>query len=248
MKFRIKRYNQEKKLDQIEEYNVKHEESVLNALIEVKTKSDNSLAFRCGCKSGVCGSCAVKVNGVEKLSCKTHLNENDLIEAIKNSKVIKDLVVDLSHEEKFLKNSNAYLNQFSKEEISSTDEKAIDIQSNCILCQSCFSSCPVYEVNNQFLGPYALTRALRYVNDKKEANPRPILENIQNDGIWDCTLCGNCTIVCPQFIDPKTDIMNLRMKSVQNGFEDKTMQAFGSFDTGFDSGFNPSGGFDPNGF
>ncbi len=241
MKINIKRYNPEKNDSQyIEKYDIKHDETILNSLIEVKTKYDNSLSFRCGCKTGVCGSCAIRVNGVERLSCKTHLNENDLIEPLNNSNLIKDLIVDLRHEEKFLKESKTFLNNLSNEKIFKEDEKLIDTQSNCILCQSCFSSCPVYEVNKEFLGPYTLTRALRYVNDKKEAKPKDIIESIQNDGIWDCTLCGNCTIVCPQFIDPKTDIMNLRMKSVQNGYEDKSMQAFG--------GFDPSGGFDPNGF
>ena len=182
---------------------------------------------------------------MEKLACKTHLNENDKIEPIKNTKVIKDLVVKLEYEEKILKQSNSFLNQLSEETITKKDEKLIDRQSNCILCQSCFSSCPVYEVNENFLGPYALTRALRYINDKKEANPTLTLEKIQNDGIWDCTLCGNCTIVCPQFIDPKTDIMNLRMKSVQNGFEDKSIKAL---DNGFNAGFDNFGGFNPNGF
>lgn len=246
MKIQIKRFNAEKSdTSSIENYEIKHDETILDSLIEVKTKYDNSLSFRCGCKSGVCGSCAIKVNGVEKLACKTHLHENDLIEPLSNSKVIKDLVVDLSHEEKFLKNSSSFLKELSNEKITTKDEKLIDLQSNCILCQSCFSSCPVYEVNNEFLGPYALTRALRYVNDKKEANSSEIIKNIQDNGIWDCTLCGNCTIACPQFIDPKTDIMNLRMKSVQVGYEDKSLQAFSS---GFDTGFDPSGGFDPNGF
>ena len=244
MKLKIKRFNETKKEPYIEEYEVKHAESILNSLIEIKTKYDNSLSFRCGCKSGVCGSCAIKVNNVEKLACKTHLNENDLIEALNNSKVIKDLIIDLNHEEKLLKNTKSFLKEFNQNEITSKDEKLIDTQSNCILCQSCFSSCPVYEVNQEFLGPYALTRALRYVNDKKELNKKPILENIQNNGIWDCTLCGNCTIVCPQFIDPKADIMNLRMKSVQEGYEDKSISTYQSFDAGFD----PLGGFNPNGF
>ena len=248
MKLKIERFNESNPQLYIEEYEVKHDETILNALIEVKTKYDHSLSFRCGCKSGVCGSCAVKVNGVEKLACKTHLNENDLIEALNNSKVIKDLIIDLSHEERFLKKTNSFLKVLSTEEITSKDEKLIDVQSNCILCQSCFSSCPVYEVNQEFLGPYALTRALRYVNDKKELDKKSTLENIQENGIWDCTLCGNCTIVCPQFIDPKTDIMNLRMKSVQEGFKDKSMSAYQSFDSGFNTGFDPSGGFDPNGF
>ncbi|WP_072679472.1 succinate dehydrogenase/fumarate reductase iron-sulfur subunit [Arcobacter sp. LA11] len=254
MKIKIKRFDLEKNPHQkTEEFKVTHNETILDSLIEIKTQQDNTLTYRCGCRTGVCGSCAIKVNGVEKLACKTQLNENDLIEAINNSKVLRDLVVDLSHEEKFLKNSKTYLKKQSNEKVTSKDVKLIDVQSNCILCQNCFSSCPVYEVNKEFLGPYALTRALRYVNDKKEANTLDIINSIQDNGVWDCTLCGNCTLVCPQFIDPKTDIMNLRMKSVQAGFEDKSFAQFNQgfdsgFDSGFDTGFNPSGGFNPNGF
>ncbi|XPV68442.1 MAG: succinate dehydrogenase/fumarate reductase iron-sulfur subunit [Halarcobacter sp.] len=246
MKINIKRYNSKgEKEPYIEEYEVSHEETILNSLIEIKETQDNTLTYRCGCKTGVCGSCAIRVNSVEKLACKTHLNEGDLIEPIKNCKVIKDLLVDLSHESKLLESSKTYIHQLSTSMVTIEDEKLIDVQSNCILCQSCFSSCPVYEVNADFLGPYALTRALRYTNDKKEARVDDILNSIQTNGIWDCTLCGNCTIVCPQFIDPKTDIMNLRMKSVQVGYEDKSFQ---NFSGGFDSGFDPSGGFNPNGF
>ncbi len=252
MKISIKRFNKEIDAQaKIEEFEIKESITLLEAFEEIKVKLDSTLSYRCACKSGVCGSCAVRVNGVEKLACKTSINENDFIEALKNSKVIKDLVVDLSHEKKLLKNSHAFLHKKSDFKIEKKDEKVIDTQSNCILCQSCYSSCPIYEVNNEFLGPYALTRALRYVDDKKEAQSIKILENIQSNGIWDCTLCGNCTFVCPQFIDPKTDIMKLRMKSVQNGFEDRSLEAFGDFNlqfNDFDNGFNPNGGFNPNNF
>jgi len=67
-------------------------------------------------------------------------------------------------------------------------KKIIDIQSNCILCHSCFSSCPVYEVNPDFLGPFALTRAFRYINDKKESDVKEHIDSIQTNGVWDCTL------------------------------------------------------------
>ena len=244
MKLEIKRYNETKTEAYVEQFIVSHEQTVLNSLIEVKIKHDKSLSFRCGCRTGVCGSCAVKVNGVEKLACKTVLKENDLIEPLNNSIVIKDLVINLSHEEELLKNAKTFLKESNIKEISPKDEQLIDLQSNCILCQSCFSSCPVYEVNKSFLGPYTLTRALRYANDKKELDKKSILQSIQDDGIWDCTLCGNCTMVCPQFIDPKTDIMNLRMKSVQEGYEDKSINTFNNFDLGFDT----MGGFNPNGF
>ena len=221
---------------------ISKKENLLQVLIDIKKHQDSSLAFRCGCKSGVCGSCAVRVNGVEKLACKTKIKENDLIEAIKNTVIIKDLVTSLDKQENYLKKSNAFLEKLSEKTITKIDENLIDLNSKCILCQICHSSCPVYEVNENFLGPYALSRVLRYVEDKKEANIISKLEAIQNDGIWDCTLCGNCTIVCPQFIDPKNDILKLRMKSVQNGYEDKTYSQSSSFDSGFD----PMGGFNPN--
>jgi len=142
-------------------------DSLLSILNYIKTKLDNTLSFRSGCRSGVCGSCSVRVNGVEKLACKTHLNDGDVIEPLKNSKVLKDLVVDFTSQGLCLKNSKASLKQKSAEIISKEDEKSIDLQSNCILCNSCYSSCPVYEVNKDFLGPFALTRVYRYVNDKK---------------------------------------------------------------------------------
>ena len=239
MTFSIKRFHQNRSFYQT--FDVEPKQTVLNALMRIKFTQDASLSYRCGCKTGICGSCAIRVNGVEKLACKTYINKNGIVEPLRNANIIKDLVVDLEYEEKLIQKSKSYLKEYSFEEITAKDEKSIDRQSNCILCQSCYSSCPVYEVNHEFLGPYALTRALRYANDKKNKEPLAILQSIQDNGIWDCTLCGNCTMVCPQYIDPKTDILNLRMHSVQKGFEDKSMAAF---TVGFDSDF----GFNPNGF
>lgn len=245
MKIKIARYDGHNSL--IKEYDINNNErdTTLNILENIKENQDNTLAYRCGCKSGICGSCAITINGIERLACKSKVSEGDEIAPLKNSKLIKDLIVDIKHEKLLLKKANTYLEANSNLQISKSDEKLIDIQSNCILCQSCYSSCPVIEVNKDFLGPYVLTRSLRYINDKKEKNINNKLNSIQDNGIWDCTLCGNCTFVCPQGIDPKTDIMNLRMKSVQNGFEDKTLQE-NFFSNEFD--FNLNSGFNPNGF
>lgn len=221
------------------------EDNLLSILKTVKSTQNNSLAYRSGCRSGVCGSCAVRVNGIEKLACKTIIKDGDIVEPLKNSQVIKDLVVDLSTQEKFLKKSKAYLDTKSDEVITSIDEKNIDLQSNCILCNSCFSSCPVYDVNPDFLGPFALTRAYRYVNDKKEIETgiKEKIDHVQQNGVWDCTLCGNCNMVCPEKIDIKNDIMMLRNKSAQLGYIDPNIA---NFNTGFDAGTNF--GFNPNGF
>lgn len=244
MKIKIIRFNSELATPNFaSEYTI-NKSNLLQSLIEIKTKNDNSLAFRCGCKSGVCGSCAVRVNGVEKLACKTIINENDLIEPIKNSHIIKDLVVDVSHETFLIAKMGLSIdtdNDINK--VAQEDVKKIDLQSNCILCNSCYSSCPVYELNKEFLGPFALTRAIRYVNDKKLVNKATILDSIQTNGIWDCTLCSACTLVCPQGIDPKADIMQLQNISVQNGYSNPYTQ---TMDFGMDfiddfSGFNPNG-------
>lgn len=209
---------------------------LLDILFQIKTKIDPSLTFKSGCKSGVCGSCAVRVNGVEKLACKCKINDNDLVEPLKNSHTIRDLVTDIEYSEQKLSASKLYINQLNKELITKKDEKRIDKQSECILCQSCYSSCPVIEYKPDFLGPFVLTRVLKYVDDKKEANARSKIDFIQSNGIWDCTLCGACTLVCPQTIDPKGDILVLRNISALNGYNDPNMN-FGGF--GMDFGFNP---------
>lgn len=225
---------------------VKDNQTVLQGLENIKESLDSSLTFRSACKSGICGSCAIKVNNKETLACKCKIKQNDEISALNNSALVKDLVISLDHKEKLLAKSEAFLKEYKKEKITNKDVALIDTQSNCILCQICYSSCPVYEVNKDFLGPYALSRVYRYISDKKENDEASKLLSIQKNGIWDCTLCGNCTMVCPQFIDSKTDILKLRSIASQNGYEDPNIQDFNSFDNSFSTGFDASSGFNPN--
>jgi succinate dehydrogenase/fumarate reductase iron-sulfur protein len=242
MKINIKRFNQNQG-NFINQYEI-HNQNLLQSLIEIRNSLDATLTFRCGCKSGVCGSCSVRVNGVEKLACKTKIKKNDLIEPIKNAKVLKDLVVDVSHETLLIKRTNLSINEeYIYNEVNNEDIKSIDLQSNCILCNSCYSACPIYEVNKEFLGPFALTKALRYAKDKKTFNNSLIIDSIQSNGIWDCTLCSSCTLVCPQGIDSKSDIMQLQNLSVQKGYSNPYQQSFD-----FNSEFDNFGGFNPNGF
>lgn len=243
MKIKIRRFNKELLNEStITEFEVKNK-NLLKALIEIKEDIDSTLSFRCGCKSGVCGSCAVKVNGIEKLACKVFIKEDDLIEPLKNIELIKDLVVNVSHETLLINKTKCFIDKNSNKEIKQEDINKIDLQSNCILCNSCFSSCPVYDIKGDFIGPFALSRALRYVNDEKLESNDEIISRVQKDGIWDCTLCGVCTLVCPQGIDPKADIIQLQNISVQKGYTNPNFQNF-SFDYNDDFG----GGFNPNGF
>jgi fumarate reductase iron-sulfur subunit len=210
--------------------------NLLNILVHIKETQNQSLSFRSGCKSGVCGSCAVVVNGIETLACKTNIKNNDTVSPLKNMTIIKDLVVDTSIQQTIFKKAKAQLQELNNVDILSEDEKVIDRESNCILCNSCYSSCPVYEVNKNFIGPFALIRAYRYVEDKKENNKKSIIDSIQDNGIFSCTLCGNCNMVCPAGIDIKSDIMKLQNKSIQFGYQNPNF-AVQDFSFG---GFNPN--------
>ena len=217
------------------------ESTLLKALAYIKASTDATLTFTAGCRASVCGTCAVRVNGKEELSCAYKVQDGDVVEPLNYHPVLRDLKVDKNKAKETLVNSTAWLQNFQEASLTPKDEKLSETQTDCILCDSCYSACPVYAVNPDFLGPFALTRAYRYSSDKREGDVKTIIDNIQANGVWDCTLCGECTLACPKGIDPKMDIMMLRGLSVQNGHTDPSFaqQSFGTPDFGFD----PNAGF-----
>ena len=214
--------------------------TLLEALEFIKENIKPTLAYDYGCKSGVCGACSVRVNGKEQLACSYSPKDGDNIEPIRYAKQKRDLVIDKSIAKELILKSKATIVNYKKEVLSIEDEKKSEVQSNCILCSSCYSACPVVEVNPNFLGPFALTKTYKYTIDKRESNPKEHIDAIQSSGIWDCTLCNECTLACPQGIDPKTDIVNLRNLSASYGYIDPNFSNMG-FDGNF--GFDPNGGF-----
>ena len=223
-------------------YTLTEEEStLLKALTTIKATTDASLTFTAGCRASVCGTCAVRVNGKEELSCAYKVQDGDVVEPLQYHPVLRDLKVDKNKATATLIKSTAWLHKYQESSLTPKDEKFTETQTDCILCDSCYSACPVYAVTPDFLGPFALTRAYRYISDKREEDAKTTIDNIQSNGVWDCTLCGECTIACPKGIDPKMDIMMLRGLSVQNGHDDPTFtqQSFGTPDFGFD----PNSGF-----
>ncbi len=212
--------------------------TLLEVLNDIKHNKDNTLAFSSGCRSSVCGSCSMRVNAVEVLACSYKLEDGDVIEPLQNVEVIRDLVVDMDKAYSFNQKAKAWLSKIASGiNLDDGDVKTNEVQSDCILCGSCYSACPVYAVNEEFLGPFSLTRVWKYASDKREDDVEQKMNDVQNSGIWDCTLCGNCTVVCPQNISSKADIEMLRMKSAQYGLMDPN---FGSFDGGFGFDGSPS--------
>ena len=211
--------------------------TLLEALNYIKENIDSTLAFSWGCRSGVCGSCSVRVNEKEVLACEYKVNNGDIVEPLKNVEVIKDLVVNQDRALEKNKLAKAYLQNFKDESLNNEDEKLNELQSDCILCSSCYSACPVFSVNENFLGPFSLTRVWKYVADKREGDVKSKIDVAQNNGVWDCTLCNECTIVCPQGISPKQDIEKLRAKSSQFGYIDPNFGSFGGFGDNFGLNF-----------
>ncbi|MDQ1325550.1 MAG: fumarate reductase iron-sulfur subunit [Campylobacterota bacterium] len=221
------------------------ETTLLKALMHIKATQDATLTFAAGCRASVCGTCAVRVNGKEQLSCSCKVKDGDLIEPLQYHPVLRDLKVDKQPAKKTLYSATAWLHSFTEAAQNHADEKRSERQTDCILCDSCYSACPVMAVNPDFIGPFALTRAYRYSVDKREADVKGIVDAIQCNGVWDCTLCGECTAACPKGIDPKMDIMMLRSASVQQGYADPSFitQSFGAPDFGGGFGFDPNAGF-----
>ena len=240
MKIKIQRYckNRVPEKSIMIDYEVAEGLTLLEALQAIKTQKDPTLTFNSGCRSEVCGSCAMRVNDKEVLACGYRVKEGDVITPLSKMEIVKDLVVDHAKAQETLSRVKSWFSEKSTTQIQvKEDEKRIEKQTDCILCSSCFSSCPVLEVDENFLGPFALTRAYRYTNDSRYDGGKEIVDAVQAKGVWDCTLCGECTVACPQGIDPKNDIMMLRMKSVQQGYSDPTFASGG--DDFLSGGFNP---------
>lgn len=224
----IKRFDKHKEPNSIDmNYPIFEGLTLLENFLKIKTTIDPTLVFSGVCRSGVCGSCAVMVNGKAQLACSYKPKNGDYIEPLSYHEVQRDLIVNKTKTHETLKISFAYLHGDSIMENS----LKVTVQSDCILCDSCYSACPVMAVNENFLGPFALTKVYRYT--LQSGDNKTSIDAIQKNGVWDCTLCGECTMACPQRIDPKMDIMNLRSKSVQSGYNDPNMQ---NMDFGF-SGF-----------
>jgi succinate dehydrogenase / fumarate reductase, iron-sulfur subunit len=203
-------------------YNVplKPKISVLDALFEILEHQDATLGFRYSCRAEMCGSCAMVINGREKLACGTRLETMNAatitIEPLHSMPVIKDLVVDMApFFSKYAAIQPSFVgnNSTTPAVISPTSEQRqhIDRQLNCISCGACFSACPVVATDPHYLGPAALNRAYTLVADERDSATESRLSTaLDKDGVDCCRNLANCVEVCPVAIDPLFAIQELR--------------------------------------
>jgi len=199
--------------------------TVLEALFYVLEKQDGSLAFRYSCRSAVCGSCAMFINGRQRLACKSQistLGRNITIGPLPHLPIIRDLVVDLNpffHKIDMIKPYFEAQEPLPIREIlqSPKDREAIDVTVDCIDCGACYSACPLTWTNINYPGPAALLKAARFIRDTRDStiNERLALIALE-DGIWRCHTVFNCGDACPKSLNPTKYIQYLKRRATTN--------------------------------
>ena len=212
----VKRYNPDAdEAPYFQEYQVDVDpnERLLDALMSIKRFQDGSLGFRKSCAHGVCGSDAMRINGNDGLACKTLIkdvasNDGDTItvEPLRYFPVQRDLIVDQADFFAKYRSVMPFLINDEpveeKERLQSQEERTrFDDTTNCILCASCFSACPIPATSPEFLGPAAIAQAYRFIADTRDRGfslRLPVLD--RPDGVWMCENHFKCTKSCPRSI------------------------------------------------
>ncbi|MEV8312072.1 succinate dehydrogenase iron-sulfur subunit [Streptomyces flavidovirens] len=212
--FRIRRFNPEISAEamwQDFEIEIDPKERVLDALHKIKWEIDGSLTFRRSCAHGICGSDAMRINGRNRLACKTLIKDVSpdkpiTVEPLQALTVLKDLVVDMEPFFQAYRDVLPFLitrgNEPTRERLQSpADRERFDDTTKCILCAACTSSCPVFWNDGQYFGPAAIVNAHRFIFDSRDEAGEQRLEILNNqDGVWRCRTIFNCTEACPRGI------------------------------------------------
>ena len=226
--FTIQKYNPEidqHPHDEIYHLDVSPGLTILDALIRLKNEADGRLTFRYSCRSAICGSCAMEINGSEKLACRTSIRKEwerhreITVAPLKNLAVIKDLAVDMRS---FWQKNRTIVPWLlpREKELSTPDPAAFHNVDACIQCGACVAACTSHEADRHFLGPAALAKAYRFVADTRESEDARTarLATLQEPaGMWDCTRCNFCVQVCPKDVQPMEAIIRLRRAAIERG-------------------------------
>ena len=212
--FRIRRFNPEIDSEpHWEDYVVPcyPTDRILDALAQIKGDKDGTLTYRRSCGHGICGSDAMRINGKNRLACKTLVKDLDAtkpitVEAIKGLPLEKDLVVDMEPFFKAYREVMPFLvadgHEPTKERLQSAEDRAkFDDTTKCILCAACTTSCPVFWTDGSYFGPAAIVNAHRFIFDSRDSAASKRLEILNDkEGVWRCRTTFNCSEACPRGI------------------------------------------------
>ncbi len=202
---------------------VERGDRLLDALHQIKWFQDGSLSFRRSCAHGVCGSDAMRINGVNRLACKvlvkdlaTKEGQEILVEPIKGLATLKDLIVDMEPFFEAFKAVKPFLitddREPTRERLQSAEDRArFDDTTKCIMCAACTTSCPVFWNDDAYFGPQAIVAAHRWIFDSRDSGSEERLEILnEKEGVWRCRTTFNCTDACPRGIQVTKAIQEVK--------------------------------------
>ena len=231
---KVTRYRPEQEEEPTEQtYEIPFSEDwvVLDALNYIKDQVDGTLSYRWSCRMGVCGSCGMMVNGEPVLTCATFLRDyypgEVRVEPLANFPIVRDLVIDLGDFMEKLQAVKPWMIRKEEKPVQEgeylqTPEQLYEYKqfSMCINCMLCYSACPVYGPESDFIGPAALALAHRYNLDSRDEGNEERREVIASDeGIWNCTFVGECSEVCPKDVDPAAAIQRTKVSTTSDWFK-----------------------------
>jgi succinate dehydrogenase / fumarate reductase iron-sulfur subunit len=221
LKFKVFRFNAETDylpVYKTYELEVNGNELMLDVLDKIKWTKDGSFSYRRSCRHGICGSCAIKVNGKSIIACKDNVfelaemfgSDELVIEPSRKERAIKDMIIDKSDFWAKYDTVKPYLvadideHPAAENRVTPDDAEKINGADHCIQCGVCYYACPAVEVNPDFIGPAALAKAARFTTDVRDTAKRERLSivNELGSGIWDCVKCFECATACPKHVDP----------------------------------------------
>ena len=191
---------------------------VLDGLIHIKNNLDGTLGFRRSCREGICGSCAMNINGKNTLACLCPIEDNMSIYPLPHMPIIKDLIPDMKNFYKQYKEIKPWLqskNNSNTEHLQSPeDRKKLDGMYECILCACCSTSCPSYWWNSdEYLGPAVLMQAYRWIEDSRDEFTKERMEFVDDAmKLYRCKSIMNCSNTCPKGLNPAKAIGELKKK------------------------------------
>jgi len=199
---------------------------ILDALLKIKNEIDPTLTFRRSCREGICGSCAMNIDGSNTLACTKAIDEvnGDVkVYPLPHMEVIKDLVPDLTHFYAQYASIKPWMQTQTPpppdaERLQSKEDRAkLDGMYECILCASCSTSCPSYWWNSdRYLGPAILLQANRWIEDSRDENTGERLDDLEDPfRLYRCHTIMNCTNTCPKGLNPAKAIANIKQKLVE---------------------------------
>lgn len=210
-------------------------QTVLDVVTWIQRHHEPTLAYRFSCRVGVCGSCAMMVNGRPRWTCRTHVlkvtqHQRLRLGPLENLPVIRDLTTDMTlFFDKWQRVGGRFVGQSTRHDSlapvrpDSPERSAADAAIECINCGACYAACDVVRWNNHYLGPAALNRAWAGYNDTRDINRHQILAAATSDaGCHHCHSHQSCVEHCPVDLNPTASIAALKRHSIRAIFRAET--------------------------